>query len=86
MIYFAKVILFFHISHEMHNNLYGMYDFYYEINISIMNTTKVQITATGKRPKPHQAHAMPIISAMKPAKGDCVASRMAGNVMTASVT
>ena len=53
---------------------------------SSTNTTPQQIAATGSSPAPSQAAAIPAASAAAPATGDCVAVRMAGNVITASVT
>ncbi len=52
---------------------------------SATKTTAQQAQATGKRPAPKYERIMPITSAIMPAIGDCVASTMAGNVITARV-
>jgi len=49
-------------------------------------TTTQQMMDTGKRPAPHRAATIPAARAKAPAAGDWVASTMAGNVITASVT
>ena len=45
-----------------------------------------QITDTGNNPAPSHAAMIPAIRATAPEIGDCVACRMAGKVITASVT
>lgn len=55
-------------------------------NSSITNTSRQQMTDTGKSPAPSHAAIMPAISAARPEIGLCVACTIAGNVMTASVT
>lgn len=55
-------------------------------NNSKIKTTAQQDTDTENNPAPNHAAAMPMISAAAPATGDWVASRIAGNVITASVT
>lgn len=54
--------------------------------ISVKNTIREHIVATGNSPKPHQAAKTPTISARIPATGYSVASIMAGKVITARVT
>lgn len=44
------------------------------------------IADTGSKPNPNHADIMPMISAMPPAIGELVASIIAGNVITESVT
>jgi hypothetical protein len=55
-------------------------------NCSTIKTTKQHTQATGKRPEPRKEIIMPTASAIIPAKGNCVASIIAGKVITASVT
>ena len=56
------------------------------MNISSTNTVTQQATATWKRFPPNHAARIPIRSAAAPARGDCVASIIAGKVITESVT
>ena len=60
--------------------------FYRHKNSSKIKTTAQQDKDTGNNPAPHHAATMPMIRAAAPAMGDCVASKMAGKVITASVT
>ena len=53
---------------------------------SVTNTTVQHSSATLKRLAPNHAAKMPAISASVPEIGDCVASIIAGKVITASVT
>lgn len=53
---------------------------------SVRKTTRQQAEATLKRLAPYQARPMPKTRASAPLTGVCVASVMAGKVMTASVT
>ena len=55
-------------------------------NNSVMNTIPQQMQATGKSPSPKYETTIPTTSAIIPAIGDCVASIIAGKVITASVT
>lgn len=55
-------------------------------NSVLMKTVRQQMIATGKRPRPSQAAAMPSRRAAKPAHGVPAESTMAGKVITASVT
>lgn len=54
-------------------------------NSSVIKTTAQQAQATGNRPAPNHESAIPMTSAIIPATGDCVASTIAGNVITARV-
>lgn len=45
-----------------------------------------QAHATGNKPAPTKDKITPTTNAIIPAKGDCVASMIAGNVITARVT
>ncbi len=53
---------------------------------SSTKTTRQLIIETGKSPKPNHAATIPETSAATPAMGHWVASIIAGNVITASVT
>ena len=55
-------------------------------NNSTINTVAQQVMATLNRSKPNQATNTPKIKARAPETGLWVAYRMAGKVMTASVT
>ena len=50
-----------------------------------MKTTPQHAHATGNNPTPKYERTIPAISAINPATGDCAASIIAGNVITASV-
>lgn len=56
------------------------------INISTMKTTRQQERETLKSSAPFQASTIPMINANAPARGDPVASNIAGKVITARVT
>ena len=58
----------------------------YNTMSSITNTLTQQAEATMNRFPPNQAQIMPATRAPTPAIGEFVASMIAGNVMTASVT
>ncbi len=45
-----------------------------------------QTVATGNNPAPNRERIIPTIKAANPATGDCVASMIAGNVITERVT
>ena len=51
-----------------------------------MSTIRQQVAAVPKRPAPNHAAAIPATKASAPAAGTCVASIIAGKVITASVT
>lgn len=51
-----------------------------------MKTTAQQTHATGNNPAPKKEIIIPTTSAIMPAIGDCVASTIAGNVITDKVT
>ena len=57
----------------------------YTRKISATKTTAQQAQATGKSPAPKYERIIPTARAMIPATGDCVASTMAGKVITARV-
>lgn len=51
-----------------------------------MKTITQQTVATGNNPAPKNDKTIPAIKAANPAIGDCVASTIAGKVITARVT
>lgn len=56
------------------------------MNSSRMKTTRQHMTETGNNPRPAHDAMIPRINANAPATGEEVASIIAGNVITASVT
>lgn len=52
----------------------------------MINTSKQHITDTGKRPAPSHAAMIPASNAKRPEIGLWVACKIAGKVITASVT
>lgn len=56
------------------------------MNISAIKTIPQDAQATGNKPAPKYDNITPVIRAIAPDIGDCVASMIDGNVITDNVT